>query len=165
MEDERYFEVDGRRWRRTDPAIPERLRAELVAELMSARRAVGVALRAGDPDAEAQARARVGDAKVALGERGHPWWEPADAEALGTRAIAAARTLLRHRAPKTICPSDVARIVGGEQWRSQMTAVRAALNGEAERGELVLRQKGLDVADVHATKGPVRFAAGPRFPR
>lgn len=56
--------VDGRTWRATDPRIPDGLRHELVDELMSARRAV----KAGDPDA----RARVSDAKVALGERGAP---------------------------------------------------------------------------------------------
>ena len=39
-EDGRYVVVDGRRWRASDPAIPERLRAELVAELMRARRLV-----------------------------------------------------------------------------------------------------------------------------
>ena len=30
-DDERYIVVDGRRWRATDPGIPERLKAELVA--------------------------------------------------------------------------------------------------------------------------------------
>jgi hypothetical protein len=42
---------------------------------MSARRAVGAALRAGDAEAEQAARSRVQTAKVALGERGTPWWE------------------------------------------------------------------------------------------
>lgn len=41
---------------------------------MAARRAVGAARRAGDSTAEAQARARVHAAKVALGERGPVWW-------------------------------------------------------------------------------------------
>lgn len=59
MEDKRFFEVGGRRWRRTDPAIPENLRKELVAELMDARRAV----KSTAPDA----RTRVVDAKVARG--------------------------------------------------------------------------------------------------
>lgn len=44
-------------------------------ELMSARRAVGVALRSGDGDAERVARARVQRTKTAFGERGTPWWE------------------------------------------------------------------------------------------
>ena len=68
--------IDGRRWRATDPAIPEEVAAELRRRLMSARRDVGAALRAGDKDAEAAARARVHRAKTALGERGAPpWWE------------------------------------------------------------------------------------------
>ena len=74
-EDGRFVVVRGRRWRATDPAVPEEVAAVLRRELMSARRAVGVALRAGDPVAEAAARARVHRAKTALGERGTPWWE------------------------------------------------------------------------------------------
>ena len=65
-EDGHYLLVGGRRWQASDPAMPEQLRTELVAELMSARRAVRT-----DP---ASARPRVQDAKVALGERGEPWW-------------------------------------------------------------------------------------------
>ena len=41
---------------------------------MAARRAVGRALRAGDDDTLRAARAAVHAAKVALGERGAPWW-------------------------------------------------------------------------------------------
>ena len=73
-EDGHFVVISGRRWRATDPAIPEDVAAALRRELMAARRAVGVALRAGqDP---APARVRVQAAKVALGERGQPpWWE------------------------------------------------------------------------------------------
>ncbi len=73
--DGRYIIVNGRRWRATDPSIPEDRRRELVRELMSARRDVARAKRTGDPDLERDARARVHAAKVALGERGPPWWE------------------------------------------------------------------------------------------
>ena len=73
--DGHYVVIDGRRWRATDPSIPEERRQELVNELMSARRAVGAAKKAGDEDAERAARKRVNAAKVALGERGEPWWE------------------------------------------------------------------------------------------
>ena len=163
MEDERYFEIDGRRWRRTDPSIPEKLLAELVSELMSARRAVFSALKADEAETERAARNRVNDAKVALGERGLPWWEQPDADALGHRATATARALLRHRSPSTICPSDVARIVGGAGWRRVMAPVRAALFAAAGEGVLVVRQKGEEVADLDAVRGPVRLAAGPSF--
>ena len=67
--------IDGRRWRATDPSLPEARRQELVDELMSARRAVGAAKRTGDPMAERAARDRVHAAKVGLGERGPKWWE------------------------------------------------------------------------------------------
>lgn len=76
--------IDGRRWRATDPMLPAEVADRLRHELMSARRAVGVALRAGDRDAERAARARVQQAKVGLGERGVPWWEQ-DAEARRAR--------------------------------------------------------------------------------
>ena len=78
--DGRYVVVDGRRWRATDPAVPEEVAAELRRRLMAARRDVGAALRAGDRDAERAARARVHAAKTALGERGTPWWEQSDDE-------------------------------------------------------------------------------------
>ncbi|WP_354702498.1 hypothetical protein [Paraconexibacter sp. AEG42_29] len=73
--DGRYIVVDGRRWRTSDPGLPEARRTELVGELMDARRAVAAARRADDEDAEREARSRVHAAKVALGERGAPWWE------------------------------------------------------------------------------------------
>ena len=73
--DGRYFVVRGRLWRCSNPALPQSRRAELTRELMSARRAKGVAMRAGDPVAREAARARVDAAKVALGERGPPWWD------------------------------------------------------------------------------------------
>ena len=60
--------------------IPQEVAAELRRRLMRARRDVSAALRASDPDAEAEARARVNRAKTALGERGTPWWEQTDEE-------------------------------------------------------------------------------------
>ncbi len=73
--DGRHVIIDGRKWRATNPNLPEDERKRLVSELMAARRAVGSALKTGDKDEEAQARARVHAAKVALGERGPKWWE------------------------------------------------------------------------------------------
>ncbi|WP_367129111.1 hypothetical protein [Saccharothrix sp. HUAS TT1] len=73
--DGRYVVINGRRWRATDPDIPEDVAAQLRRTLMAARRDVGAALRAGDGEAEARARSRVHAAKVALGERGAPWWD------------------------------------------------------------------------------------------
>lgn len=73
--DGRYVVIKGRRWRATDPEIPESAAAVLRHELMDARRAVGAALRTRDETAERAARDRVQATKVALGERGTPWWE------------------------------------------------------------------------------------------
>jgi len=72
--DGRYFVVRGRLWRCTDPALDPGERAELTSELMAARRAKQVAMRADDPQAREAARARVDAAKQALGERGPVWW-------------------------------------------------------------------------------------------
>ena len=72
--DGRYFVVRGRLWRRSNPDLPEDERARLVAALMHARRAVGVALKADDTTALAEARANVDRANIALGERGPVWW-------------------------------------------------------------------------------------------
>lgn len=93
--DGRYVIVDGRRWRATDPGLDDATRRALVDELMAARRAVAAALRAGDADAERRARDRVQDAKVALGERGTPWWEEPTTEAQRARDAATERALRR----------------------------------------------------------------------
>ncbi|QKW23315.1 hypothetical protein HUT16_33285 [Kitasatospora sp. NA04385] len=65
--------IGGRRWRATDPEVPEGVRDRLTHHLMAARRAL--ARLTDDPDAERAARARVRLAKTGLGERGTPWWE------------------------------------------------------------------------------------------
>lgn len=148
-DDEHHLVVDGRRWRRSDPAIPATLRQELVDELMAARRAVKT-----DPSS---ARPRVQDAKVALGERGAPWWQESSSEEFTNRARATVAALLRHRDGRTICPSDVARVVGGKQWRSRMDAVRAVVWAMADEGLVQVLQKGEPVG--RDARGPVRIAA------
>ncbi len=74
-DDERWLVIDGRRWRRTDPALPDDLAAALRSHLGRARAAVRVAGRDGDEEAVADARRRVGLAKAGLGERGPRWWD------------------------------------------------------------------------------------------
>ena len=73
--DGHHVVIDGRRWRATDPLLPQEVGAQLRRQLMSGRRAVGAALKAQDGEAEVAARAVVHRAKTALGERGTPWWE------------------------------------------------------------------------------------------
>lgn len=75
--DGRYVIIAGRRWRATDPAIPETRRDELTRVLMAWRREVR--RTRGGPE-ESASRAGVQAAKVALGERGTPWWEQSDDE-------------------------------------------------------------------------------------
>jgi hypothetical protein len=74
-EDEHWFVIGGRRWRRTDPELPDELVQALQSHLGSARATVGAASRRGDPEAVAAARRRVGIAKHGLGERGPRWWD------------------------------------------------------------------------------------------
>ena len=72
--DGRYFLVRGRLWRCSNPLLSDRKRDCLTALLMSARRAKGVAKRAGDKRGREEAKRQVDAAKVALGERGPVWW-------------------------------------------------------------------------------------------
>ncbi len=76
-EDGRFIVVDGRRWRATDPQIPDERRSELQRVLMAWRRDVR---RTKGTDEERRSRDGVQAAKVALGERGTPWWEQTDDE-------------------------------------------------------------------------------------
>ena len=73
-EDGHYVVIKGRRWRATDPDIPEGRNAELRSILMAWRREVK--RTSGAPES----RAGVQATKVALGERGTPWWEQSDEE-------------------------------------------------------------------------------------
>lgn len=156
-DDARWITIDGRRWRRTDPSIPETFRKELVDELMSARRAVGAAKRADDADRVGLARQRVHAAKVALGERGAPWWDDPDDESLRTRAEAAIAALARHRLPdRTICPSDAARVIGGPVWRRHMDLVRSVAADMADRQLIDVVQRG-EVLSGRDWHGPVRL--------
>ena len=72
--DGRYFVVRGRLWRASNPGLDPDIRKALVAQLMAARREVGVCGRRGDLEGQEQARVRVDEAKRGLGERGPVWW-------------------------------------------------------------------------------------------
>lgn len=149
--DGHYLIIEGRKWRASDPSIPPKLRQELVDELMAARRAV--------KSREADARLRVNDAKIALGERGQPWWEEPDPDAFDERISATIRALLRKRIDSSICPSDVARIVRGEAdaWREHLDDVRRVAATMGRRGEIVATQKGSPV-DADSARGPIRLS-------
>ena len=72
--DGRYIVVRGRLWRGANPNLSPSDEAALVNKLMSARRAVRLALAANDSAAVLAGRTCVERAKQGLGERGPVWW-------------------------------------------------------------------------------------------
>ncbi len=71
--------------------------------------------------------------------------ETAILELLAKRAIAA-----------TICPSEAAQLVGGDEWRDLMEPARSAARRLQDRGEVMIMQKGKPV-DPSTAKGPIRI--------
>jgi len=66
--------------------------------------------------------------------------------------------LLAGRDPgKTICPSEVARACGGDNWRDLMDEVRHVAATLAREGTIRVTQKG-ETVDIATARGPVRFA-------
>ena len=74
------------------------------------------------------------------------------------RAAAAILDLLAERDPgKTICPSEAARVLAGDDdFRPYMEPVREAADRLAESGQVEVTQKGrrVEVADA---RGPIRI--------
>jgi hypothetical protein len=71
---------------------------------------------------------------------------------------AAIDALLDKRAPgRTICPSEAARAIGGNDWRDLMPDARAAAARMADRGAVAVTQKGQPV-DALTARGPIRIA-------
>ena len=67
--------------------------------------------------------------------------------------------LAQRDAGKTICPSDAARAVGGddeETWRGLMEPARRAARRLVDRGEVVITQGG-KVVDPSTAKGAIRI--------
>ena len=73
--------------------------------------------------------------------------------------------LVRQRGPSSsICPSDAARPVGGEQWRDLMDPARDVARELARAGDVEITQQG-SVLDPDATwRGPIRIRARPLVP-
>ncbi len=55
----------------------------------------------------------------------------------------------------TVCPSEAARAVGGEDWKPLMEPARAAARRLVARGEVEITQGGR-VVDGSTAKGPIR---------
>ena len=70
---------------------------------------------------------------------------------------ASIRTLLGARAAAaTICPSEAARAVGGDEWRELMEPARRAARRLVAEGEVDILQRG-SVVDPSTAKGPIRI--------
>jgi hypothetical protein len=59
-------------------------------------------------------------------------------------------------ATSSICPSDAARAIGGEDWRDLMEPARRAARRMVARGEVEITQRG-SVVDPSTAKGPIRI--------
>ena len=79
-DDERFFLHSGRRWRKTDPSLPEDVKARLMSHLGRGRSGVRNSAKGDDGAALPRARRTVQLAKEGLGERGTAWWEQTAAE-------------------------------------------------------------------------------------
>ena len=77
---------------------------------------------------------------------------------MNTKLRDAILRLSRERGPdKTICPSDAARAVGGDDWRDLMDEARDIARELAKAGDVEITQKG-EVLDPDATwRGPIRI--------
>lgn len=65
--------------------------------------------------------------------------------------------LLEQRADgATICPSEAARAVGGEDWRPLMEPARSAARRLVSSGDVEVVQGG-QVVDPSTAKGPIRI--------
>lgn len=79
------------------------------------------------------------------------------------RLEAAVVELLAARpAGATICPSEAAREVFGEEFRAHMEDARRAARRLSHRGVTVIRQRGREV-DAATFRGPIRIGRGPGF--
>ena len=56
----------------------------------------------------------------------------------------------------TICPSEAARAVGGDDWRPLMEPARAAAGRLVAAGTVEITQGG-QVVDLATAKGPIRI--------
>ncbi|MFI5953835.1 DUF3253 domain-containing protein [Cryptosporangium sp. NPDC051539] len=73
-------------------------------------------------------------------------------------------SLLAQRATgASICPSEVARQLGGEDWRSMMEPVRAAARRLVAAGDVEITQGG-EAVDPETARGPIRIRRMQRSP-
>jgi hypothetical protein len=177
--DGRYFIVNLRLWRLTNPNLAAHVRENWVSKLMKARRQVGAAGR--DSALRAAARRNVDLAKRALGERGEPWWRDGApdynrrliantpyASWFASSAIEAAilKLLTERDQDASTCPSEIARALAPtseKQWRSMMPLVRkvASTLAREQRVRITRGAETLDPNDL--TGGPIRIRRGSKL--
>lgn len=74
------------------------------------------------------------------------------------RLEAAIRALAAHRgADSSTCPSDAARAVGGDDWRSVMDDAREIARDLAKSGDVEITQHGEVVDPGSDWRGPIRI--------
>jgi hypothetical protein len=88
-----------------------------------------------------------GHAEIALGDG-----------PIGKRLEASIRALAEHRgSSSSICPSDAARAVGGDDWRALMDDARTAARKLARSGDVEITQRGETVDPDRECSGPIRI--------
>ncbi len=86
-------------------------------------------------------------AEIALGDG--PLWQ---------RLSASIRALAEHRGPRSsICPSDAARAVGGNDWRDLMADAYGAARELAKGGSVEITQRGAVLDPAGQWRGPIRI--------
>ncbi|MDP9088201.1 MAG: hypothetical protein M3O26_05620 [Pseudomonadota bacterium] len=113
--DGRYFVVNARLWRLSNPNLKPTVREHWVDELMQARRKVRAAKA--NCSLLKVARSRVDVAKRALGERGPPWWDDG-APDYNRQNVAGSRWIPQ------ISQSGVAASTGIQRSRTSRSAFR-----------------------------------------
>lgn len=72
---------------------------------------------------------------------------------------AIAALLKSRQPPATICPSQAARALAPDDWRTLMPQVRAEAITMAKAGVLDIRQGGATVSPEEPLRGPIRLGA------
>ncbi|PPT73713.1 hypothetical protein XaplCFBP3122_19495 [Xanthomonas arboricola pv. populi] len=79
--------------------------------------------------------------------------------------VATIRALLARRLPQqSICPSEVARALSGDEarWRALMPQIRRVAANLASSDVVQITQRG-EVVDVRTVRGPIRLRRGRHF--
>ncbi len=81
---------------------------------------------------------------------------------VGARLRAAILALAHHRGPAgSICPSDAARAVGGDDWRDLTAQSRTIAFALAKAGDVEILQQGIVRNPDQAWRGPIRIRTNP----